>query len=161
MDRLYRESNKELIHWCHGAGGKLKLNLRFQILKIINFFEIGIIFLLAKAYLTWKDDKYKQACIKCGDLIWEKGLLKKGPGLCHGIGGHGYVHLMLYRLTNQEKYLYRACKFAEFMKTTQFKTEANIPDHPASLYEGLAGTVCFITDLLEPFGAEFPFMPIF
>lgn len=36
--------------------------------------------MMAKASLRWKDDKYLKSCIKCGDVIWEKGLLKKGPG---------------------------------------------------------------------------------
>lgn len=35
---------------------------------------------MAKAYLRWKEEKYLQSCIKCGNLVWEKGLLKKGPG---------------------------------------------------------------------------------
>lgn len=117
--------------------------------------------MLAKAYLRWKNEKYLKASSKCGDLIWERGLLRKGPGLCHGIAGNGYVHLMLYRLTGEEKHLYRACKFAEFTKSPGFKSEANIPDHPFSLFEGLAGMVCFANDLLEPQSAEFPFMPIF
>lgn len=36
--------------------------------------------MMAKASLRWKDEKYLESCIKCGDVIWEKGLLKKGPG---------------------------------------------------------------------------------
>lgn len=36
--------------------------------------------MMAKASLRWKEDKYLKSCIKCGDVIWEKGLLKKGPG---------------------------------------------------------------------------------
>jgi hypothetical protein len=51
-----RSSSKELIHWCHGAG--------------------GVIYLFAKAYLHFKDEKYLEACKKCGDLIWEKGYFK-------------------------------------------------------------------------------------
>lgn len=35
---------------------------------------------MAKSYLYWKEEKYLQSCIKCGELVWEKGLLKKGPG---------------------------------------------------------------------------------
>jgi membrane transport protein XK len=117
--------------------------------------------MLAKAYLYWKDSKYLIACIECSDLIWKKGLLKKGAGICHGIAGHGIVHLLVYRLTNDEKYLYRAYKFAEFLKTDLFKTEARTPDSPYSLFEGLAGTVCFILNLLDPKTSEFPLIPVF
>ena len=36
---------------------------------------------------------------RAGDLCWARGLLKKGPGICHGVAGTGYVFLLLYRLT--------------------------------------------------------------
>jgi len=40
-------------------------------------------------------------------------------------------------------------------------TRARTPDRPHSLYEGVAGTVCFLVDLLEPEQAYFPFMDVF
>lgn len=116
---------------------------------------------MAKAYLYWKDEKYLNSCIKCGELIWRKGLLKKGPGICHGVAGNGYAQLLLYRLTNDTKYLYRAHKFAEFLQTDTFKLQARTPDSPFSLFEGLAGTACFIVDLINPNNAEFPLIPVF
>ena len=61
-----RHDSKELVHWCHGSG--------------------GVIFMLAKAFLTWREQKYLTACLRCGELIWSRGLLKKGPGICHGVG---------------------------------------------------------------------------
>jgi hypothetical protein len=45
----------------------------------------GVIYLMAKAYLYWKEDKYLRSCLKCGDLVWTKGLLKKGPGKMYSI----------------------------------------------------------------------------
>ncbi len=125
------------------------------------FLSAGVVYLLAKAYLVWKDEKYLQACLKCGELTWEKGLLKKGPGICHGVAGSGYVFLLLYRLTSDDKHLHRALKFAEFMFTEEFKLRARRPDTPYSLYEGTAGTVCFLADLLRPQKAEFPFFDVF
>lgn len=133
--------NYHLIHWCHGAP--------------------GMFFLMAKAFLKFGDDKYLESCIKCGDLIWKYGLLKKGPGICHGVAGNGYVHLLLYRLTKDDKHLYRARKFAEFLNEESFKINSRTPDRPYSLFEGLSGTICFLIDLLEPKKAEFPFMDIF
>ena len=62
-----RDQEDELVHWCHGAP--------------------GVVYLLAKAYLTWKDDKYLQAVKRCAELTWQKGLLRKGPGICHGVAG--------------------------------------------------------------------------
>jgi membrane transport protein XK len=111
--------------------------------------------------LIWRDEKYLNACKRCDDLIWQRGLLKKGPGICHGIGGNGYCHLLMFRLTNDLKYLYRAGKFADFLNTSEFKMGARTPDRPFSLFEGLAGTVCFAIDLLEPINAEYPLIPVF
>lgn len=82
-------------------------------------------------------------------------------GLCHGVAGNGYVFLLLYRLTADEKYLFRANTFAQFMTTPEFKRGARTPDCPYSLYEGLAGTVCYILDLFDPKTAAFPFMDVF
>lgn len=135
------KSEHKLVHWCHGAP--------------------GAVYVFAKAYLTFKESKYLDACLKCGDLIWTKGLLRKGPGLCHGIAGNGYVFLLLYRLTGDEKHLYRAMKFAEFLTNYTFLRDAKTPDRPMSLYEGIAGTCCFLIDLLRPESAEFPFMNVF
>lgn len=132
---------KRLVHWCHGAP--------------------GAIYLFAKAYLVFKEDKYLTACKRCADLIWGKGLLKKGPGLCHGVAGNGYAFLLMYRITGDKRYLYQAMRFMQFLKDEQFKKFARTPDRPFSLYEGLAGTVCFLVDLLAPDQAAFPFMDVF
>ncbi|GFR62046.1 LanC-like protein 3 [Elysia marginata] len=134
-------ADNERVHWCHGAP--------------------GVVYLLAKAYLTWQDKRYLQACIRCGDLTWSKGLLKKGSGLCHGVAGSGYVFLLLYRLTNDKKHLHRALQFANFILSEEFQKGAEAQDYPFSLYEGLAGAVCFMLDCLQPERAEFPFFNIF
>ncbi|XP_031345029.1 lanC-like protein 3 homolog [Photinus pyralis] len=131
----------ELVHWCHGAP--------------------GIVYLMAKAYLVWNEENYLKSCIKMADLVWNKGLLHKGPGLCHGIAGNAYVFLLLYRLTNDQKYLHRALVFMRFMETDQFKRHSRVPDNPFSLYEGIAGTVCFLADLTVPSKAAFPFFDVF
>lgn len=134
-------SDHKLLHWCHGAS--------------------GTIYVMAKAYLIYKDQRFYDACVKAGDIVWQKGLLRKGPGICHGVGGNGYVFLLLHRLTGDEKYLYRAKMFADFMTTDEFIRDARLPDNPESLYEGTAGTVCFLADLLVPDKAEFPFQDVF
>ena len=65
------DQDNELVHWCHGAP--------------------GVVFLLAKAYLTWKDDQYLHAAKRCADLTWQRGLLCKGPGICHGVAGKSHL----------------------------------------------------------------------
>lgn len=135
-----RPDKEELVHWCHGAP--------------------GIVYMLARAYKVWGDQRYLDACLRCGELTWQRGLLKKGPGICHGVSGSGYVFLLLYRLTGDQKHLHRALKFAEFMFSEEFQ-QARIPDSPYSLYEGWGGAVCFLSDLLQPDKAEFPFFNVF
>ena len=68
-----------------------------------------------------------------------------------------YVFLVLYQLTGEKIHLHRARQFAQFMGTEEFRRGARRPDNPYSLYEGTAGTVCFLIDLLQPKKAEFPF----
>ncbi|XP_060837330.1 lanC-like protein 3 homolog [Rhopalosiphum padi] len=136
-----RPEEDELVHWCHGAP--------------------GVVYLLAKAYLVFKEPSYLECCLKCGDLVWTKGLLKKGPGLCHGIAGNGYVFLLLYRLTGDTKHLNRALQFGKFIFTDECIQGSRRPDNLYSLYEGLAGTVCYLSDLTQPDKASFPFLDVF
>ncbi|XP_069958908.1 lanC-like protein 3 isoform X2 [Cherax quadricarinatus] len=142
MDEIdgQRPPEDELVHWCHGAP--------------------GTVYLLAKAYMVYEDKRYLEACIKCGEITWLKGLLKKGPGICHGVAGSGYVFLTLYRLTGDAFHLHRAIQFFRFIYSSEFK-QARTPDSPYSLYEGLAGTACFISDLMNPEQSSFPFFRVF
>jgi len=95
--RSRRPEEEELVHWCHGAP--------------------GTVYLLARAFLVWRDEKYMAALRKAADLCWERGLLRKGPGICHGVAGSGYVFLLLYRLTGDTQQLARAHCFAQFLFT--------------------------------------------
>ncbi|KAJ2948575.1 hypothetical protein O0L34_g7828 [Tuta absoluta] len=134
-------SDHKLVHWCHGAP--------------------GVVYLMAKAYLVFKDQSFLEACVRAGEIVWRKGLLRKGPGLCHGVAGNGYVFLLLYRLTGDDKHLFRAKKFADFLSSDDFLRDSRLPDNPESLFEGTAGTVCYLSDILTPEKAEFPFMDVF
>jgi lantibiotic modifying enzyme len=51
-----------------------------------------------------------ERALSAGDVVWERGLLRKGYGVCHGTAGNGYVFLTLYRITNDPKWLHRAIK---------------------------------------------------
>lgn len=137
-----RHYSDELVHWCHGAP--------------------GTVYLLARAHLTWggKETPYMPALEKAANITWRRGLLKKGPGLCHGVAGSGYVFLLMYRLTRNKMHLHRAAKFAEFLFSETFRG-ARTPDSPLSLYEGWSGTACFLLDLINPDQASFPFSEVF
>lgn len=77
-----------------------------------------------------------------------------------GVAGNAYVFLMLFKVTNNAIYLHRAVQFAKFLSKSRFMREANVPDRLFSLYEGIAGTVCFLIDLLHVEQANFPFFQI-
>ncbi|XP_027005764.2 lanC-like protein 2 [Tachysurus fulvidraco] len=124
-----------LVHWCHGAP--------------------GVVHMLLMAHKVFKDEKYLKDAAECGDVIWQRGLLRKGYGICHGTAGNGYAFLSLYKLTQEQKYLYRACKFAEWC--LDYGTHGcRIPDRPYSLFEGMAGAIHFLSDLTQPEASCFP-----
>ncbi|CAN7996350.1 unnamed protein product [Ixodes hexagonus] len=125
----------KLVHWCHGAPGAAHL--------------------LALAYVVFNDDRYLDRLRKSLDAIWRRGLLKKGYGICHGVAGNAYAFLRMYQLTQEVKYLYRAAKFAEWCFDYGHHN-CRTADRPFSLFEGMAGTIYFMTDLLDPEKAAFP-----
>ncbi|XP_042569947.1 lanC-like protein 2 isoform X2 [Cyprinus carpio] len=124
-----------LVHWCHGAP--------------------GVLHMLIMAYKVFRDEKYLRDAAECGEVIWQRGLLRKGYGLCHGTAGNGYAFLSLYHATQDKKYLYRACKFAEWC--LDYGTHGcRIPDRPYSLFEGMAGAIHYLSDVIQPEGSCFP-----
>ncbi|CAG5865727.1 unnamed protein product [Menidia menidia] len=177
------ERENELVHWCHGAPGTpsalsgtlppAPAPLHLSVTVLSRSTCAGVAYLFAKAYLINKKPQYLDTCIRSGELVWQKGLLKKGPGICHGVAGSAYVFLLLYRLTGNSKYIYRAqrqeifseislpCRFAEFIFTEEFKTGSHSVTSVCSLFEGLSGTVCFLVDLLQPDQSEFPLFSVF
>jgi hypothetical protein len=73
------------VQWCHGAPG--------IIATIGDLMPIDL-------------------ALAAGELVWEAGPLRKGPGLCHGTAGNGYAFLKLFSLTCDELWLARARRFA-------------------------------------------------
>ncbi|KAF3817083.1 hypothetical protein GH733_013825 [Mirounga leonina] len=112
----------------------------------------GIYYMLMQVF---KEEKYLKDAMECSDVIWQRGLLRKGYGICHGTAGNGYSFLSLYHLTQDKKYLYRACKFAEWC--LEYGAHGcRIPDRPYSLFEGMAGAIHFLSDILAPETSQFP-----
>ncbi|XP_054169253.1 glutathione S-transferase LANCL1-like [Oppia nitens] len=124
-----------LVHWCHGSPGAVHL--------------------FALAYRVFNEDKYLMAAKDCCECIWKRGLLTKGYGLCHGVAGNGYAFLRLYQLTNDVKYYYRAVKFGLWCGRYG-EHGCRTPDRPFSLFEGMAGTIYYLSDLLKPEESLFP-----
>ncbi|XP_011173044.1 glutathione S-transferase LANCL1 isoform X2 [Solenopsis invicta] len=124
-----------LVQWCHGAPG------------------MSALFCLA--YKVFEDSTFLEIAIQCGEVIWERGLLKKGYSICHGVAGNGYAFIHLFQQTKDIKYLYRACKFAEWCFHYGLHQNRS-PDRPFSLFEGLAGVIYFLLDVQQPHSAKFP-----
>ena len=105
--------------------------------------------LLCSCHKLLGQQKYLDAALKAGECVWEKGLLKKGNCICHGIAGNAYSLMTLYNCTKDEKWKYRAFTFASAMNNDKvidiclkFKDKSRTvigkSDHPFSLMEGLA-----------------------
>lgn len=45
------------------------------------------------------DEKYLIAAEQYSEVVWKRGLLTKGYGLCHGVSGNTYTFISLYQLT--------------------------------------------------------------
>jgi len=138
-----RADNDELVHWCTGAP--------------------GYVLLLAKASQVFDEISYLERAEKAArKVIFSRGLVRKGVGLCHGISGNAYAFLALYRERKRrndnalsDKWLKSAKHFANFA-IGKFHQLENIPDHSYSLYEGSGGLASLLLDLLDPENSRFP-----
>lgn len=124
------------VQWCHGAP--------------------GFVYLFSAAYKVFGEPRYLQLAVEAGEIVWERGLLRKGYSICHGVSGNGYCFLELFQTTQDDKYLYRAIKFGEWCLNYQKRYEEYPPDRPVSLFEGIAGPMYFLLDLQNPSKAKFP-----
>ncbi|CAF1244844.1 unnamed protein product [Didymodactylos carnosus] len=138
----YRSSTNnpgdKLVQFCHGAP--------------------GFVYLFIKAYevIITGNTSYLQQAVNATNVIWHRGILRKGYSLCHGTAGNGYIFLALFKVTQDMRYLHRAIKFAEWILNYGNHPLSIIPDNPLSLFQGLAGTLHFMADVLTPRYAYFP-----
>lgn len=132
--------------WCHGAPATL--------IYLSNLYRRQDISQKIPQELRLSA---KEAMKRGAHLIYSQGLLRKGVGLCHGIGGSVFALLSVSRafaaashseeeedLSQQQsmQYLHQATHLALVATYWQDLTrngEMKLPDHPWSLYEGLAG----------------------
>eukprot|EP01068_Selenidium_serpulae_P002033 Selendium_serpulae@DN2130_c0_g1_i4.p1 len=99
---LEAHSHKRLVQWCHGPP--------------------GLIPVLVTAAELWPDssNQFLKLAEEMGEITWQEGLVKKGLGLCHGIGGNGLLLLSLAQATGngkRNKWVERANSFALFGTT--------------------------------------------
>lgn len=122
------------MHWCHGAPGAVQA--------------------LCKAYERTGDRTLLDAAAAASDVVWQRGLLRKGPGLCHGLAGNGYAFLALHRATQgaSGRHLHRAQQFARAIVHRQALLGDAVPDVTSKmsvgLMDGVSGVVCFLVDVV-------------
>jgi hypothetical protein len=137
---ISKSEKDELVHFCHGA--------------------TGAVYLYALAYTVFKDEKFMKIMLKCGETIWERGLLKKGNGICHGIVGNSYALFKIYSITNDKEWLNKSLCFAyatidldiqeivsKYDDPQRYKI--GVPDTPYSLMEGNGGAIVLYSDILS------------
>lgn len=123
----YGATRDKYIQWCHGA--------------------TALCLFLVKLHEITGDKIWLDEAEATGEVIWHRGLIKKGVGLCHGISGNAYCFLALYKVTKQIVHLRRAQHFAHFSLSTQHRKRLlQQPDVPMSLMNGAAGCICFLND---------------
>lgn len=120
----------DLVQWCHGACGFVPL-------------------LVAFARHASDSAVYVTAAERACSLLWERGLLLKGVGLCHGIGGNALAFLSMYRHAKQVVYLERARVFAA-LGLRLLPHLLRVPDRPYSLFEGVGGLAALLIALQQP-----------
>lgn len=85
--------------------------------------EGGLTYLMLQAL---GDVRYLSAAERCGDVVWKRGLLRKGYGLCHGAAGNGYTFLQLHRLTGQAHHWQRALQVCHQLPNISVATPPSI-----------------------------------
>lgn len=107
----YHDADEDLlVQWDHGAPGVLGA--------------------LVKASKVLNDSKYLDSARLAADCVWERGLLYKGLELCHGIVGNTYMQIFMHKYTKDEKYMYRALQFQEFVSSMPELYDVDLMRYP-------------------------------
>jgi hypothetical protein len=123
-----------LVHWCHGAPGH--------------------VLLLMQAAEVYGDCRHLERAKHIAEaVVWHRGLLRKGVGLCHGISGSVYALLAAGRA--DPSLVHKAAYFVDFAMKHVDELEL-VPDHPYSVFEGMAGLGILCLDMVHPSSALFP-----
>ena len=139
-DDVEGNDDGEKVHFCHGCVGAVHL------------------YLLAEE--IFPSNNFKNVALKCNKCLWERGLLYKGNGICHGMSGTCYALMALYKFTKDDLYLKEALaiayatfdskiqKLVSEFSDPQRKCKGK-PDTPYSLMEGDGGLLIMYYDLVS------------
>ncbi|KAF8641391.1 hypothetical protein AX16_010010 [Volvariella volvacea WC 439] len=151
----------ELVHWCHGAPGVLFLLCTALRLAQANPETLRFSDTSRGSTLN----RLSQSIQRAASLVYTHGFLRKGVGLCHGVGGSVFSLLAVSdaldpknlrshspRPAGAPTYLEMATHLAflgTHYRTLTQRGEMRTPDHPWSLYEGAAGMCCAWGEILR------------
>jgi Lanthionine synthetase C-like protein len=116
------------VQWCHGAPGIVA---------------------------TLGDLMPIELALAGGELIWRAGPLRKGPGLCHGTAGNGFAFLKLFALTDDERWLDRARRFAMHAIEQVHRQRAQFGRGRYTLWTGDVGVALYLRACIRA-DATFP-----
>ena len=128
------------VHFCHGCIGAIYL------------------FLLAEEFFP--NNGFKDTAFLSNHSLWERGLLYKGNGVCHGMSGVIFALIKLFKYSNNDLYLKEAIGicYGTFDPEIQSLVKEyvdpqrkckGIPDTPYSLMEGEGGCLVMYYDLMS------------
>lgn len=118
------------VQWCHGAPG--------MITSLGDLMPIEL-------------------AVGGGELTWQAGPLRKGPGLCHGTAGNGFAFLRLHDLTGEDRWLARARCFAMHAIEQVDSERVRVGRGRYSLWTGDVGVAVYLRACLDE-APEFPIM---
>lgn len=134
--------------WCHGAPGILPL--------LSTFWHKG-----GSSLEHPQQELMLNALRRGAELTYQRGFLKKGVGLCHGVAGSIYALLAAADVLDSREdtplCLYRAAHLAQLAipyRELTTKGDLRLPDRPLSLYEGLAGMCCALAEVIARLNAS-------
>ncbi len=128
-----------LVQWCHGAPGTL-----------------GALSALPRGF----DQRFDDLFLSGAELTWRAGPLVKGPNLCHGTAGNGYLLIKAYWRTGDEKWLARARSFAMHAIVQYKALKKRTGRGWYSLWTGDIGTAIYLWQCIAGEGG-FPTMDMF
>jgi hypothetical protein len=119
---------------------------------------VGVAMFLGKLVETEqvavKNTEVIEAMKAYAEATWERGILRKGPGLCHGISGNAYTFLAMKSIESSEtEWVRDVCRALLFCEVA-CRWALNDNDWDGSsgmngmgLFEGLAGVGVLVLDL--------------
>jgi len=128
------DSGRHPVQWCHGAPG-----------MVISLSGLP------------RDHETDRVLSAGGELTWQAGPLRKGPGLCHGTAGNAYAFLTLFARLGDELWLERARAFAMDAIADVARARSRRGRGRYSLYTGDLGVALLLRACLSG-DTAFPFL---